>query len=181
MKIRKKGLPFALAFLAVVLAGPVTSRASDHIDGLGGLAVQRWATAASTAPIPLYGGEGVERLADGLRETYALDSTSRIAHHGAAVVPPGGEGYVAHPFAIPEGQESAVVFDFGGRRAKLEFSRHRRLVQGEHLSSTVRKFRKGANPKYWFDRVSTFEKAKSLDAFLELMPFSMRSRNLNST
>ena len=34
MKIRKKGLPFALAFLAVVLAGPVTSRASDHIDGL---------------------------------------------------------------------------------------------------------------------------------------------------
>ncbi|QGZ96576.1 MBL fold metallo-hydrolase [Terricaulis silvestris] len=89
---------------------------SDHIDGLGGLAVQRWATAASTAPIPIYGGEGVERLANGLRETYALDSTYRIAHHGASVVPPGGEGYVAHPFAIPEGQESAVVFDDGGVR-----------------------------------------------------------------
>ncbi len=30
----KKGLPFAAAFLAVVLAGPTISRASDHIDGL---------------------------------------------------------------------------------------------------------------------------------------------------
>jgi hypothetical protein len=30
----KKGLPFGLAFLAVVLAGPSPSRASDHIDGL---------------------------------------------------------------------------------------------------------------------------------------------------
>jgi ribonuclease Z len=89
---------------------------SDHIDGLGGMAVQRWATAASTAPIPLYGGEGVERLANGLRETYALDTTYRIAHHGAAVVPPGGEGYVAHPFALPDGEESAVVYEEGGVR-----------------------------------------------------------------
>lgn len=89
---------------------------SDHIDGLGGLAVQRWATAASTAPIPLYGGEGVERLANGLRETYALDTTYRIAHHGAAVVPPGGEGYLAHPITIPEGQERAIVYDEGGVR-----------------------------------------------------------------
>ena len=29
----KRGLPFAGAFLAVVLAGPTTSRASDHVDG----------------------------------------------------------------------------------------------------------------------------------------------------
>lgn len=29
----KKGLPIAAAFLAVVLAGPLKSRASDHIDG----------------------------------------------------------------------------------------------------------------------------------------------------
>jgi hypothetical protein len=30
----KKGLPFAGAFLAVVLAGPTTSNASDHVDGI---------------------------------------------------------------------------------------------------------------------------------------------------
>jgi ribonuclease Z len=89
---------------------------SDHIDGLGGLAVQRWATSASTAPIPLYGGEGVERIANGLRETYALDTTHRVAHHGEAVVPPGGEGYAAHPFTIGEGEDSAVVYDEDGVR-----------------------------------------------------------------
>lgn len=89
---------------------------SDHIDGLGGLAVQRWATSASTSPLPLYGGEGVERIANGLREAYALDTGHRIAHHGPEVVPPGGEGYTAHPFVMPEGQESAVVYDQGGVR-----------------------------------------------------------------
>lgn len=30
----KRGLPYAGAFLAVVLAGPATSRASDHVDGV---------------------------------------------------------------------------------------------------------------------------------------------------
>ncbi|HET9231984.1 MAG TPA: MBL fold metallo-hydrolase [Vitreimonas sp.] len=89
---------------------------SDHIDGLGGLAVQRWATSASTAPIPLYGDEGVERIANGLREAYALDASYRIAHHGEAVVPSGGEGYAARPFAIAEGEDSAVVYDEGGVR-----------------------------------------------------------------
>jgi len=32
--LMKRGLPFAAAFLAVVLAGPSTSRASDHVDGI---------------------------------------------------------------------------------------------------------------------------------------------------
>jgi hypothetical protein len=30
----KRGLPFAAAFVAVLLAGPSTSRASDHVDGV---------------------------------------------------------------------------------------------------------------------------------------------------
>lgn len=89
---------------------------SDHIDGLGGLAVQRWATAASMAPIPLYGGEGVERIANGLREAYALDTVHRIAHHGPEVAPPGGEGFAAHPFAFADGEQSAVVYDSDGVR-----------------------------------------------------------------
>lgn len=87
---------------------------SDHIDGLGGLAVQRWATSAATAPIPLYGGQGVDRIANGLREAYAFDTMHRIAHHGEAVVPSGGEGYAAHSFTIPEGEDSVVVYEEGG-------------------------------------------------------------------
>lgn len=89
---------------------------SDHIDGLGGLALQRWATGAARAPLPLYGGEGVERVANGFNEAYTLDSGYRIAHHGPDVVPPSGFGLAPHAFTIPEGQESAIVFDDGGVR-----------------------------------------------------------------
>jgi len=114
------GAPETLALMGLqparIEAVFLTHFHSDHIDGLGNLAVQRWATGASTAPIPLYGGEGVERIANGLREAYALDTGHRIAHHGPEVVPPGGEGYAAHPFVMPEGQESAVVYDKDGVR-----------------------------------------------------------------
>jgi ribonuclease Z len=87
---------------------------SDHIDGLGNLALQRWVQGAAAAPLPLYGGEGVERIANGFNEAYALDGGYRTAHHGTAVAPPGGFGYAPHAFAIPDGQDSAVAFDNGG-------------------------------------------------------------------
>lgn len=89
---------------------------SDHIDGLGNLALQRWGQGAATTPMPLYGGPGVERVAAGFEEAYAYDSGYRIAHHGPAVVPPSGAGFTPHAFAIPEGQDSVVVLDDGGVR-----------------------------------------------------------------
>jgi ribonuclease Z len=89
---------------------------SDHIDGLGNLALQHWAQGAATSPLTLYGGEGVERIAAGFNEAYALDSGYRIAHHGPAVVPPSGFGLAAHAFTLAEGQDSAVVLDDGGVR-----------------------------------------------------------------
>lgn len=89
---------------------------SDHIDGLGGLAVQRWATSGAAAPIPLYGGQGVERIVNGFNEAYALDSAHRVAHHGADVVPPSGAGFVARPFNVADGQNSAVVYNEDGVR-----------------------------------------------------------------
>lgn len=89
---------------------------SDHIDGLGSLALQHWAQGAATSPLPLYGGEGVARVANGFKEAYTLDSTYRIAHHGPAVVPPGGFGLAPHAFTIAEGQDSTVVLDNGGVR-----------------------------------------------------------------
>jgi ribonuclease Z len=89
---------------------------SDHIDGLGNLALQHWGQGASTTPLPLFGGEGVERVANGFNEAYALDSTYRIAHHGPTVVPPGGFGLAPHGFTIADDQDSAVVLDSGGVR-----------------------------------------------------------------
>jgi ribonuclease Z len=89
---------------------------SDHIDGLGNLALQHWGQGAATEPLGLYGGEGVARVAAGFNEAYALDSTYRIAHHGPTVVPPSGFGLIAHGFTIADDQESTIVLDNGGVR-----------------------------------------------------------------
>jgi len=86
---------------------------SDHIDGLGALALQHWVQHAGTTPLSLYGGAGVERVANGFNEAYAIDSTYRTAHHGAAIAPPSGFGFLARPFSIPEGQQSAVIYTSG--------------------------------------------------------------------
>lgn len=89
---------------------------SDHIDGLGNLALQRWAGGSRDTQLPLHGGPGVERVAAGFNEAYAIDSAYRVAHHGADVVPPSGFGLVAQPFAIAEGQDHTTVLDDGGVR-----------------------------------------------------------------
>nr|WP_321442210.1 MBL fold metallo-hydrolase [uncultured Hyphomonas sp.] len=71
---------------------------SDHIDGLGEVMLQHWAAGGADTPLALYGPHGVQRIADGFNEAYALDATYRIAHHGADVVPPSGAGMEAFPF-----------------------------------------------------------------------------------
>lgn len=89
---------------------------SDHIDGLAAVALQHWAGGAATAPLRLVGPAGVERVAAGFNEAYAIDSGYRVAHHGAAIVPPSGFGLAAEAFIIAEGETSAVVLEEGGVR-----------------------------------------------------------------
>ncbi len=84
---------------------------SDHIDGLGEMMLQRWVNGAHTDPLPVHGPEGVERVVAGFNEAYALDQGYRVAHHGAATVPPSGFGGVAVPFALADGE--AIVIDDG--------------------------------------------------------------------
>ena len=86
---------------------------SDHIDGLGALAMQRWVSGAALAPLPLHGPPGVESIAAGFNEAYRQDSTYRVAHHGAETVPPSGFGLTPQPFAEP-GPDGKVVFEDGG-------------------------------------------------------------------
>jgi ribonuclease Z len=80
---------------------------SDHIDGLGELMLQRWVLAGNEAPVPVYGPIGVEGVVAGFMQAYALDQGYRVAHHGAATVPPAGFGGVAKPF--DSGAEGRVV------------------------------------------------------------------------
>jgi ribonuclease Z len=89
---------------------------SDHIDGLGELALQHWAGGAATTPLPVIAPEGVERVIKGFNEAYALDGGYRTAHHGPSVAPPSGFGLIARPFAPPAVNGSVVIYDREGLR-----------------------------------------------------------------
>lgn len=87
---------------------------SDHIDGLGELAMQRWVNRTATSPLPVHGPEGVERVVNGFNEAYAQDFVYRTAHHGDDIAPASGAGMKAVPFPEPADGEAAVVFDEDG-------------------------------------------------------------------
>jgi ribonuclease Z len=85
---------------------------SDHIDGLGPMILLRWTGAAAKTPLPVHGPEGVDAVIGGFNTAYAADNSYRVAHHGAALVPPQGGGATAIPFRLAA--DSAVIFDDGG-------------------------------------------------------------------
>ncbi|MDH3685482.1 MAG: MBL fold metallo-hydrolase [Myxococcales bacterium] len=86
---------------------------SDHIDGLGELALQRWAGAARTTPMPVVGPIGVEQVVDGFNTAYTADFGYRVAHHGEETVPPSGAGLEAVPFPEPADGNAPVVWEDG--------------------------------------------------------------------
>ena len=87
---------------------------SDHIDGLGELALQRWAGGSHRVPLPLYGPSGVETVAAGFNQAYRSDAGFRVAHHGEKIVPASGAGLDARPFATPTPGSPVVVWNQGG-------------------------------------------------------------------
>ncbi len=60
---------------------------SDHIGDLGELNLETWAQGRDH-PLRVYGPPGVEQVVGGFAQAYALDEGYRIAHHGAALMPP---------------------------------------------------------------------------------------------
>ncbi|KPF79741.1 ribonuclease Z [alpha proteobacterium AAP81b] len=87
---------------------------SDHFDGLGTLMLLRWTAGTHTRPLPIHGPPGVEQVVAGFNTAYGLDNGYRVAHHGPRIVPPGGAGGVAMPFAVAD--KPVVVFDADGVR-----------------------------------------------------------------
>lgn len=94
----------------------VTHMHSDHIDGIGELALQRWVGGTHASPLPVVGPSGVEEVVEGFDRAYRLDAGYRTAHHGPAVAPPGGAGLVARPFDPPREGEALAVWDQDGLR-----------------------------------------------------------------
>jgi ribonuclease Z len=87
---------------------------SDHIDGLGPLLLLRWSGKPNDTPLPVSGPTGVEQVVNGFNMAYAPDHGYRTAHHGPALMPPGGAGAVAQPFTIAGAP--MIVLDDGGLR-----------------------------------------------------------------
>ncbi|WP_417476841.1 MBL fold metallo-hydrolase [Maricaulis sp.] len=82
---------------------------SDHIGGLGDLALQRWIGEGHNEPLPVHGAAGVETIVAGFNQAYAIDATYRTGHHGETIAPPAGFGMEARPFAIAGFDQTAPV------------------------------------------------------------------------
>jgi len=87
---------------------------SDHIDGLGEMAMNRWVQAANTAPLPVIAPKGGKAIVDGFNQAYSQDAIYRQAHHTDQVAPLSGKGMLAREFDVPEMGESTVVLEKDG-------------------------------------------------------------------
>lgn len=107
---------------------------SDHIGDLGEINLQTWARGRNH-PLRVYGPPGVKQVVDGFAQAYALDEGYRVAHHGAALMPP--ENWKMEPLAVridtPPGAPpcaggSAVVFRENGLTVTAFTVDHRPVV-----------------------------------------------------
>jgi ribonuclease Z len=101
---------------------------SDHVDGLGEVATQRWAGASWETRLPVHGPEEVDRVVAGFNEAYAQDQRYRQAHHGPTVTPPKGAGLVAEAFPLPAQGEAPVVWEQGDVRVRAFAVNHEPVV-----------------------------------------------------
>jgi ribonuclease Z len=98
---------------------------SDHIGELGEFNLQTWA-AGRPAPLRVFGGPGVERVVAGFAEAYALDTSYRIAHHGAEFLPETTSHMRATAVTVDAG--STVVLEEDGLRITAFAVDHRPIV-----------------------------------------------------
>lgn len=92
---------------------------SDHIDGLGEMAMLRWVTTNNSSPLPVYGPEGVADVVAGFNRAYSQDAKHRNDHHGDAVAPLGGSGMTAVSFALPETGDALTVYEKGSLKIEM--------------------------------------------------------------
>jgi ribonuclease Z len=85
---------------------------SDHIGELGEFNLQTWG-AGRPGPLRVYGPDGVVDLVHGFTQAYAADTRFRIAHHGAALLPPDRAVMVPTPVLL-DGADAARIVDEDG-------------------------------------------------------------------
>jgi ribonuclease Z len=85
---------------------------SDHIGDLGEFNLQTWA-AGRPGPLRVYGPEGVAEVVTGFTAAYSADTRFRVAHHGAAFLPPERAAMLPTTIRLDD-VESARVLDEDG-------------------------------------------------------------------
>ncbi|MFZ0659626.1 MAG: MBL fold metallo-hydrolase [Candidatus Binataceae bacterium] len=119
------------ARLAAVL---LTHYHSDHIGDLGEANLETWANGRDH-PLRVYGPPGIDQVVGGFAQAYALDEGYRVAHHGAALMPP--EDWKMEPLAVtidtPAGAPpcaggSATVFEENGLKVTAFTVNHAPVV-----------------------------------------------------
>jgi ribonuclease Z len=90
---------------------------SDHIGDLGELNLQTWA-GGRRAPLPVYGGPGVEEIVEGFNRAYRLDQGYRTLHHTERVMPSATWPMIAQRVELdgpetPAKERTKVVLDDG--------------------------------------------------------------------
>jgi ribonuclease Z len=93
---------------------------SDHIGDLGELQLQTWA-GGRPAPLPVYGGPGVEQVVDGFNRAYRQDQGYRTTHHSDRVMPAATWGMTARTVELdgaptPAKDRTGLVLEEGGLR-----------------------------------------------------------------
>ena len=86
---------------------------SDHLGDLGNTALQGWLDGRKTA-LEIFGPVGTANVVSGYSAVFQADAGYRIAHHGAANLPPDGSKLMAHEIATPGPHEAVKVYDRDG-------------------------------------------------------------------
>src|SRR5207253_3760284 len=97
---------------AAIGAVVYTHLPSDHIGELGEFNLQTWA-AGRPGPLRVSGPDGVADLVHGFAEAYAADTRFRVAHHGAALLPPDRAAMIPMPVVL-DGADAIRVLDEDG-------------------------------------------------------------------
>jgi ribonuclease Z len=90
---------------------------SDHIGDLGEINMQTWGLGRDH-PLRVYGPSGVEQVVGGFAQAYGLDEGYRVAHHGAALLPPAN--WQMHPLAVRIDTPAGASPCAGGSATVLE-------------------------------------------------------------
>ena len=92
---------------------------SDHIDGLGQLAMMRWVTGTHTQPLPVFGPTGVTSVVEGFNLAYGKDAIYRNAHHGDSVAALTGKGMSPVSFEVPKNDTKLTVYEKDGLKVEM--------------------------------------------------------------